>query len=282
MLRVGVHPNNLHLRILRILEPFSDHFVCVSYPEGRDTGTLIDQASIDVGGTGSTPPILDAARGLSIVYLAASAPRPTNGALLVPKGSPVTRVSELAGSRVALVDGSFHTAFLAQLAEREGLGLSDFVRLDLSPARSAEALRAGQVDAWIAMDPLLTQERRRGSLRELEACAANVPNRSVFWTLADRLDRHGSALARLVQELQQVARRVAESPDRIARALAAEDETNEADWLQIVRNRDWTIRPADPALLGEQEAEAELLRRHGALPAAPNAATLPRFTSQPA
>ncbi|MGO7976164.1 ABC transporter, partial [Rhizobium ruizarguesonis] len=45
--------------------------IFVSYAEGRDTAALLESGEIDIGGTGSTPPIEADMRGLGVEYIAA-------------------------------------------------------------------------------------------------------------------------------------------------------------------------------------------------------------------
>jgi len=96
----------------------------VTYREGRDTAALLEKGDIHFGGTGSTPPIEADARELSAVYIAASAPRPANGAILVRRDSPIRSAADLSGKRISLIDGSFHTYLLARSLEGAGLSLS--------------------------------------------------------------------------------------------------------------------------------------------------------------
>jgi len=160
-LRIGAHPSNLHLTLAQhwpgAFSALDAQFV--SYAEGRDTGRQLAEDQIDVGGTGSTPPILSQVAGLDVLYVAASAPRPANGGILVAKRSSINSVKDLAGKKIALLDGSFHTYLLARVLEDEGLSLKDVVRVERAPVPSRDALIAGKVDAWVAMAPLLGQRR---------------------------------------------------------------------------------------------------------------------------
>ncbi|MBN3725321.1 ABC transporter, partial [Burkholderia sp. Ac-20379] len=79
-LRIGVHPNNLHLQIAALA--WADaasadvRFVrFVPYAEGRETGRRLAAREIDLGGTGSTPPLSAQAAGVPLVYVAAAKPR---------------------------------------------------------------------------------------------------------------------------------------------------------------------------------------------------------------
>lgn len=265
--RIGVHPNNLHLTLASLWPealPLAATFV--PYAEGRDTARLLAEDAIDLGGTGSTPPVLAGAAGAPVVYVAASAPRPANGAVLVRADGPVRTVSDLAGRTVELVEGSFHTPLLAAALERAGLGLADVVRVDAAPRASAERLRAGWIEAWVAMAPHLEAARADPALRLLADTEALIPNRSLFWTRRDRLSPDG--IADLADALGRLGRTLMADRERAARLLgvAGVQGIDAAAWLAILAARDLAVGPADAAVLDEQRAEADLLARHGALP----------------
>lgn len=267
-LRVGVHPNNLHLLLAQnwpaAFAGLNAKFV--SYPEGRDTGRLLAEGKFDVGGTGSTPPISAQASGLDVIYVAASAPRPANGAILVRKNSSIKTVSDLAGRRIALLDGSFHTYLLARVLEAEGLALKDVTRVELAPIPSRAALMAGEADAWIAMAPHLGEALASGEVRELLPCGAAIPNRSLFWTIAQRNLAPGQIDA-FTAELIRVGKEIAHDHDRAARILS-DLKIGGVDfpaWRKAIAGRDWTIVPAGDDVIAEQQDEADTLFRHGEL-----------------
>lgn len=266
-LRVGVHANNLHLRLARLLaeREGDQRWAFVDYADGRATGELLARGEIELGGTGSTPPLTAQDLGLDVVYLVASQPRPANGAILRRKEDAGGTLAGLAGSRIALVEGSFHTYMLAHLAEQAGLGLADFTRIDLSPSASARALRQREVAAWIAMDPHLQAELGRGGLTAMADTQGVIPNRSLFWTHSPVLDQRASEIAGFRKLLTCIASFVEEHAEQAARHLSASGDVDEAQWLAVLRSRDWRIAPIDAAVLAEQEREAACLARHGIL-----------------
>lgn len=267
-MRIGVHSSNLHLMLARV---WPDAFAEVSpkfvfYGDGRLTAEMLASDAIDFGGTGSTPPIIAEAGGHDVVYIAASAPRPANGAIFAAKGGAIRSVADLAGRRVALVDGSFHNYLLARSLEKEGLSLRDVETLDVDPAESVPALLHGRVDAWVAMAPRLEKALRRDDLHLVTRSGSIIPNRSLFWTIAARgLDEQ--ARDYIVGELQRIGRAVEANPRAAAEMLAA-TRTADADadaWEQVIRSRDFSVQPASDAVLAEQREEAETLHRHGYL-----------------
>lgn len=267
VLRIGHHPNNLHLRLASLwpgaFASFKPEFV--SYVEGRETADRLRNGEFDIGGTGSTPPILAAASGLSVAYAGASAPRPANGAILVSKTSGFESVADLQGRPVALVDGSFLTYFLAKRLEEVGLKLTDVERKDIAPLPSREALQNGTVAAWIAMAPHLEQSLVSGEFRVLAHCGDLIPNRSIFWTIRDR-GLSSETLNEFASALQQIGQEISADPEKAAALLSVDgDEAERRAWTRIVSERNWQSIAVDERLLREQQAEADTLFAHGDL-----------------
>lgn len=272
-LRVGVHPNNLHLQLAALTWPGRwpanlPGVQFVAYREGRDTGRLIAGDVIDVGGTGSTPPLLAQHDGVPLVYVAASAPRGANGAIVVRSPEGPADVRGLAGRRIALLDGSFHTSFLAAALEREGLSLRDVERVELAPADAYRALDEGRVEAWIVMAPWLSRVRDEfPRWRLLTDIGAHVPNRSVFWAHREALEQHRATLDALFHALTALGRDVANDPAPYAERLAEAgiSGADAAAWHTSLAARDWQLHACDDAFYEEQQSEADLLLRHGDL-----------------
>ena len=268
-LQIGVHPNNLHLLLAQYWPgAFPDLDVAfVPYAEGRDTGRLLSEGAFDIGGTGSTPPILSQLSGLNVLYVAASAPRPANGAILVRKGSSIRHVSDLAGRKIALLDGSFHTYLLARVLEVNGKHLKDVQRVELSPAASRDALSAESVDAWIAMAPHLAEAIASGKFEQLVPCGSTIPNRSVFWTIGTRKLVPAQVNA-LTVGLVDLGQQISGNIDKAAHILSdlKVGGVGFATWRNTIASRDWSIVAATPDILAEQRAEADTLFRHGEIP----------------
>ncbi|MBD8554315.1 ABC transporter substrate-binding protein [Rhizobium sp. CFBP 8762] len=267
--RIGHHPNNLHLRLASVwpgaFAGLKAEFV--AYPEGRDTADLLKEGAIDIGGTGSTPPILAEASGLAVRYVAASSPRPANGAILVRESSIIQNLADLKEQPVALVDGSFLTYFLAKRLEEGGLMLKDVQRLDMAPGASRDALQSGAVSAWVAMAPHLQQSLATGEFRVLADCGSLIPNRSLFWTINERGVRD-EVLDAFASELQQLGNAIAADPEKAAELLSTNDDPAERRaWTRVVAERNWHVAAADTLVLREQQAEADTLFHHGDLAA---------------
>lgn len=269
IMKVGVHPNNLHLQIASLAwtDARDRGIEFIAYKEGRSTGKLIAGRRIDVGGTGSTPPLIAQSEGIALAYVAASAPREANGAIVVLAHGGANNIADLAGRRVALLDGSFHTYFLAAALEAEGLSLSDVTRVELAPNLALAALREKKVGAWIAMEPQLSLVRGDPAFRVIGLIGDYVTNRSVFWASRDAVDTQAVALTDLLRGLADLGRAIGNDPGHYAQLLADAGigGNGNATWREALSRRDWRLQSIDDTVLDEQQAEADVLFRHGAL-----------------
>lgn len=267
-MKIGVHPNNLHLRLASVwpgaFAGSNPQFI--HYGEGRDTARLLQTGRIDFGGTGSTPPIGAEAQGLPVAYIAASAPRPANGAILVRHDSSIGDAADLAGRAVSLIDGSFHTYLLARSLEAVGLSLADVSRIESGDSDSQQDLLDGRVDAWVTMSPRLEPALQHPELRLLVRCGSTIPNRSLFWSLAQqRLSEDDrSAIASELHRIGQAATADIERASGLLAEAAGNRAGNDAaSWARVLRSRDLSVAPIDAAILAEQQDEADTLLRHG-------------------
>jgi sulfonate transport system substrate-binding protein len=272
-LRIGVHPNNPALLILshldlaeQALSPLGVEVVWHRYSGGTTTGALLADRTIDLGGTGATPPISDQVAGLPVVYVAHSDPRPSHGTLLVTPDSDVRAVADLRGRRVALGIGSWQTLLLAVALDRAGIAYGDVEAVPSGPDSLAQ-LRSGELGAWIAQGPEHLQVTRSGAARELVPASELIANPSVWFTRRDVAERHGAELGALAGALEAAGAWVVAHP-REAAELYAREEGGSADaWEAFLTSIPWTVHPIGDAFLAEQQAGADVLARVGFLDA---------------
>jgi ABC-type nitrate/sulfonate/bicarbonate transport system substrate-binding protein len=90
----------------RRLAPLGFQVAWTEFPAGPPLLEAINAGAIDFGSVGEAPPIFAQAAGTPFVYVAHEPPAPKGEAILVPKDSKITSVSDLKGKRVALNKGS--------------------------------------------------------------------------------------------------------------------------------------------------------------------------------
>lgn len=275
-LRIGSHPMNFSLFILRrrnALEPLAQErgwrVEWLDYPEGRHSGDFIESGEVDWVGTGSTPPIYSQAQGIGLTYVGASASRRTASALLVSAQSPLVSIDQLKGTRVASTVGSYTDHFLAKALHDHQLTYKDVEVLD-RPGRSGEnALQSGEVQAWVALEPLLSEALARGGVRTLGEVGDFIPNRSLFWArrawVEQAPEQAKLVYAALAENDQWIADHIDEAAQIIAKAH--DSEVDVQGWVTTLSQREWGIEPANAQIVAEQQAQADLLYEAGLLSA---------------
>ena len=113
--------------------------------------------SVDIGGVGDAPPVFAASGGEAVEIVGA---RQTNGdqdALLVPKGSPITSISQLKGKKIAYASGSSGNYNLLTVLNKASLTTKDVNLVNLQPADALAAFTSGSVEAWDVWPPYVQQ-----------------------------------------------------------------------------------------------------------------------------
>ncbi|MET2012658.1 aliphatic sulfonate ABC transporter substrate-binding protein [Microbacterium chocolatum] len=110
--------------------------------------------SIDVGSTAGSAALLARANGSPIQVIDIYS-QPEWSAIVVPEGSDIASVADLAGKSVAATAGTDPYFFLLQALETEGLSIDDIEVQNLQHADGRAALEAGSVDAWAGLDPIM-------------------------------------------------------------------------------------------------------------------------------
>jgi sulfonate transport system substrate-binding protein len=122
----------------------------------------ISSGALDIGGVGDAPPVFaDPTSKEVIVGVLKTAY--SNAALLVPKGSPITSVSQLAGKTVAVGTGTSADYHFYTVLKGNGLTPSSLTVDNLSGAAGLEALNAGDVAAFDTWSPWLEDAEADGA-----------------------------------------------------------------------------------------------------------------------
>jgi sulfonate transport system substrate-binding protein len=114
--------------------------------------------SVDIGGVGDAPPVFAASGGEGVVVVGArEVPSGDQDAVIVPKGSSITSISQLKGKKIAYGSGSSANYQLLTVLAAAGLTTKDVDLVNLQPAEALAALTSGAVDAWDIWPPYVQQ-----------------------------------------------------------------------------------------------------------------------------
>ena len=113
--------------------------------------------SVDIGGVGNAPPVFAAAGGEQVAIVGARETVANAAALVVPKGSSITSISQLRGKKIAVAEGSSADYHLLTVLTKAGLTPKDVTLDYLQPAEALAAFTSGSVDAWDIWSPYIEQ-----------------------------------------------------------------------------------------------------------------------------
>src|SRR6516162_722647 len=117
---------------------------------------FLNAGSIDFGSTAGSAALLSKINGNPIksIYVYS---RPEWTALVTRKDTPINKIEDLKGKRVAVTRGTDPHIFLVRALQSVGLSEKDIQPVLLQHPDGKIALIRGDVDAWAGLDPMMAQ-----------------------------------------------------------------------------------------------------------------------------
>ena len=138
------------------------HVKWADFTSGPPILQAISSGALDIGGVGDAPPVFaDPVSKEVIVGVLKTAY--SNAALLVPKNSPITSVSQLVGKTVAVGTGTSADYHFYTVLKKAGLSPQSVTVDNLSGAAGIEALEGGDVAAFDTWSPWLEDAEADGA-----------------------------------------------------------------------------------------------------------------------
>ena len=173
------------------------------FPAGPQLLEGLNVGSIDFGTVGEAPPVFAQAAGAALVYVGNEPPSPTSEAILVPKDSPIKRVADLKGKKVALNKGSNVHYLLVRQLERAGVPYADVNVAYLTPADARAAFERGSVDAWVIWDPFQAAAEKQLGARVLADGTGVVKNYQFFLAARPYQQAHPEVIQTVLEEIRK-------------------------------------------------------------------------------
>lgn len=271
-LRIGYQKSAVNLVILKQQGVLEKRFPgtkiqWLEFPAGPQLLEALSVGSLEFGLTGDSPPVFAQAAGKDLLYVGAEPPKPDSSAILVLADSPLQRLADLKGKRIALQKGSSAHYLLVRALDKAGLAWADIQPVYLAPADARAAFERKSVDAWAIWDPfyaateLAIQPRVLATGRELSS------NNSFYLAARPFVDKHPQVLAVLFEELTR-ADQLAQDARKEAIKLIASFSGLDAGVVSLFIQR----RPRSPVgLLGprtvaDQQRVADAFFKLGLIP----------------
>jgi NitT/TauT family transport system substrate-binding protein len=227
---------------------FADHGLDVEVLEvsPQNLATVIQADQADIGlfipGTGMVANEQNA--GLVAVWQneTAGAEAPSSNAVMVPTGSDITELADLAGKRVGIsaARGQGYAA-LQTILEAEGVSVDDLEMVEAPFDTMAPMLASDQLDAAITLDPYTTQIQQEGNGEPLSYYMVDVlPNQVIgaFWGKKTWVDEHSDEVQAFQAALKEASDALNED-DELGRKAVADYSGLPADLVDAMPPITW-------------------------------------------
>ncbi len=173
--------------------------------------------------------------------------QPFWASVVVPAGSDVRGLSDLAGRTIAAASGTDPYFFLLQALAEVGLSTADVEVVNLIHADGQRALEGGDVEVWAGLDPLTaTSERTAGSV-----VLYSNPDYNTWGVLSvdERfLTAHPEMVERVLSAYERARAWIIANPDDAVALLAREASLDPDDAAKVLLERtrvDVSLVPGD-------------------------------------
>ncbi|MEH2375511.1 aliphatic sulfonate ABC transporter substrate-binding protein [Nostoc sp.] len=256
------------VKVRKVVEPrFKALGVTVNwvgpFAAGPQLIEALNAGKVDIGNVGETPPIFSQAATASIpefVYIAGRTPtNGTNQGIVVKANSPIKKVADLKGKKIAFQVGSNAQYLLAKALQDVGLKISDIQIVALTPSQARDAFLQDKADAWVGGDPFLAvvQSTNTTPIRILRN-AAGINTLGGFYLGRRSFVTQNPGLVRVFLEEAQKAGEFAEkNPTIIANDLAPELKLDVSIVEKVVRRSAYRLRRLTPAIIAQQQGVAD-------------------------
>lgn len=278
--RVGFQKSSTLLSILKAdgaleaeLKPLGVSVKWSEFTSGLPLLEALNVGALDFSAdVADTVPIFAQAAGAKLTYVAQEAPSPTAQGIVVPADSPITKVADLKGRKVAVTKAAGVHYLLIVALERAGLTFKDIEPAYLTPADGRAALTNGSVQAWVTWDPFLAAVQQQAKARVLADGSGGLADYQRYYLAGTRFaEARPDVLKVIFANLQKTGQWVKQNPDEAAKRLAPIWGLDAPTVTHANSRRSYAVRHVVPENLGEQQKIADVFHAAGLLPRKINA-----------
>jgi len=255
-----VHLVQGRLEAARALDDLSTPIKWASFQGAAPLLEALNAGAVDTAPAGDLPVILAAAAGCRLKIAAISQFAPEAMAVIVPKGSPIAKVADLAGRQVIVSSARGSIAhYLLLEALREAGVAPDTVKIGfMLPNEAASAFATGQIEAWATFGVYQLRAEAQGA-RILRDGRGIGPGYSVIAVseaaLADPVKRQ--AMHDVLGRMQRADSWCAQHLDQYAALYARQTGVDKALVGQLVRRQTPGLHAPDATFIASVQRAAD-------------------------
>ncbi|BAY34426.1 aliphatic sulfonates ABC transporter substrate-binding protein [Nostoc carneum NIES-2107] len=238
------------------------------FPAGPQLIEAMNAGKVDIGTVGETPPIFAQAAGITeVVYIAGRRPsKGLNQGIVVRANSPIKKLADIKGKKVAFQRGSNAHYLLAKALKEVGLKISDVQVVGLTPSEARDAFIQNKVEVWVAGDPFLALVEKSIPIRNLRN-AGGINTLGGFYIARRQFVSENQELVRVfLDEADKVGEWADKNPSEAAKALAGEVKLDPSILEVVSRRTVRRLRSLTPSIIAEQQQVADFYFQEKIIP----------------
>jgi sulfonate transport system substrate-binding protein len=199
---------------------------------------LLNSQSVDFGSTAGAAALIGKANGnpIKAIYVYS---RPEWTALVVRKDSPITKVEELKGKKVAVTRGTDPHIFLLRALHEAGLTEKDIEVVVLQHPDGRIALEKGDVDAWAGLDPMMAQTEIQSGSR-LFYRNVNFNSYGVLNVREEFAEQYPAYVKRVLSAYEKARLWALQNPEEFRKLFASDAKLDDSVITKVLERTDLT------------------------------------------
>jgi sulfonate transport system substrate-binding protein len=227
----------------------------------------VNLGSIDISAdVADTVPIFAQAAGAQLTYLALETPSPEAQAIVVAKNSPITKLSDLKGKRIAVTKGAGVHLLIARALQKANLTIKDVDIAYLQPPDARAAFEGGSVDAWALWDPFFAELQKASDVRIIADGRGLTPYQRVYLAANGYATKRPDVLKAFYNDIAQTGLWAKHNPRAAAELIAPIVGTDAATLERVINRRSLDVRPVKSDDFDEQQKIADTFHSLGVIP----------------
>lgn len=229
---------------------------------------LLNSKSVDFASTAGAAALIGKANGnpIKAVYVYS---RPEWTALVVRKDSPITKIEDLKGKKVAVTRGTDPHIFLLRALHEAGLSEKDIQIVVLQHPEGRIALEKGDVDAWAGLDPMMAQTELQTGAR-LFYRNVSFNSYGVLDVREEFAKQYPAYVARVLAAYEKARLWALQNPQEFRQLFAADAKLDDAVVTKVLTRTDIS----NPVIGDEQKqvivAAGDVLKENNVISASAN------------
>lgn len=252
-----------HGELIKNMEDQGYKIVYREFADGAAEMQALASGSIDYARTGDTPPVSAQASKTDIAYIAVGASKSSGSAILLPKSSTVSKLSDLKGKRIAYTQGTSSQYLLLSALKKAGLSSSDVTLVNMKQTDASIAFGQGKIDAWVTWDPYTAQAQVTQGAKVLTTGKGLSKNRDFILSTQSYAKKNKKASAYLVKYLAEDMKWANNNKSAVSKLLVKSLSMKQSVIKKMVNRKDFTITSISSSVVKEQQDIADLFYDQG-------------------